>query len=318
MVTMAHGNDGGGSIRIPASCCGLFGLKPTRGRNPLGPSVGDVMHGLVVEHALTLSVRDSAALLDATLGMDVGAPYDAPPRAVPYAQEVNAPPGCLRVAFSTKTFASTPVHADCVAAVHDAASLLADLGHTVFERDLAVADPQRLNDGFVTLWTGGTAASLDDWARTLGRPPTPDAVEAMTWALYELGRAIPLSRYLLAVADLQRASREIQRQFADVDVWLTPTLAEPPVALGTLAPQPGNPLAGFYRAMAYCPFTPVWNITGQPAMSLPLYWNAADIPIGVHVAGRFGDEATLFRLAGQIESARPWSRRVPPAVAGLC
>ncbi len=315
MVPMAHGNDGGGSLRIPASCCGLFGMKPTRGRNPLGPSVGDVMHGLVVEHALTVSVRDSAALLDATRGMDVGAPYDAPYCMQPYVREVRTPPGVLRVAVSVRTIARTPVHPDCVTAVEDAARLLTDLGHTVFAREITVDDPERLSAGFVSLWAGGTAASLDGLARMLGHPPTPDDVEPMTWALYNLGRSTPLSAYLVAVADLQRVAREVQRGFADVDVWLTPTLAEPPVPIGTFAATGDDPMKGFRRGMLYAPFTPLWNVTGQPAMSVPLYWNAQGLPIGVQCIARFGDEATLFRLAAQLEAARPWAVRKPAVCA---
>ncbi len=316
MVPMAHGNDGGGSIRIPASCCGIFGLKPTRGRNPMGPDVGDVMHGLVVEHALTVSVRDSAALLDATEGMDVGAPYAAPGKARPYAQEVGITPGRLRVAVSTATPMGTAVHPDCLAAVEDTAKLLADLGHTVEHRDLAMADPGAMYQAFLALWAGGTVATVDGWAHALGKTPREEDFEPLTWALYESARSVPLSRYLLGVAYLQGVSREIQRQFVDVDVWLTPTLAQPPFALGALDPQPGDPLAGFFRGAEYVPYTPVYNVTGQPAMSVPLGWSPRGLPLGSHFVGRFGDEATLFRLAAQLEQARPWAHRRPPVSVG--
>ena len=314
LVPMAHGGDGGGSIRIPASCCGVFGLKPTRARNPLGPDFGDVFGGLVVEHAVTRSVRDSAALLDATSGPDVGDPYWAPPPARPFLQEVGADPGRLRIAFSTQAPTGAAVHADCVSAVRDAASLCADVGHEVVEAAPEVAG-ELLIQAFITLWSAGCAWTIDGMALVTGRTPTPDQFEPLTWALYEMGRQQSASAYLLAVTALQRVARDIARFLVNFDVWLTPTLAEPPVPLGTFDSPPENPLQGLLRAAAFLPFTPICNVTGQPAMSVPLFWNADGLPVGTHFIGRFGDEATLFRLGAQLEAARPWTERRPPLSA---
>ena len=186
MVAMAHANDGGGSIRIPASCCGLFGLKPTRGRNPLGPHYGDIFSGFAVEHAVTRSVRDSAALLDATAGPDLGDPYAAPAPARPYSEEVNRPPGFLRVAFTTTAATGVPVHADCVRAVQEAATLCAELGHDVTEATPAL-EGDTISQAFLTVWTAGAAWSIDDWARRTKQVPSPECFEPLTWGLYEMG-----------------------------------------------------------------------------------------------------------------------------------
>lgn len=312
MVPVAHANDGGGSIRIPASCCGIFGLKPTRARNPLGPDVGDMMGGLVAEHALTRSVRDSAALLDATAGPDVGDPYWAPPRVRPYVEEVGIDPGRLRIAFTVKAATGAKIHPDCVEAVHDAAGLCADLGHEVDE-DAPEINGQWLTQAFTTVWSAGCASGIDGLAFLTGRFPKRDLFEPLTWALYEMGQRTTGSAYLLAQAVLQQISRQIARFMEKYDIWLTPTLAEPPVPLGTFDAAPDNPMKGFYRAAEYVPFTPVANLTGQPAMSVPLFWNKEGLPVGTHFFGRFGEEGTLFRLAAQLEAARPWANRRPPA-----
>ena len=311
LVPMAHGNDGGGSIRIPASCCGLFGLKPTRARNPLGPDNGDIMSGLVVEHALTRSVRDSAILLDATSGPDVGDPYWAPPPMRSFREEVSASPGRLHIAFTTEAATGIPVHADCVAAVRDAAALCAELGHEVVEGGPEL-DPVLLLQAFTVVWSAGCASILDGITRVTGQAPNPDHVEPLTWALYEMGRGQSASDYIFALSTLQKVTRQVACFFVDYDVWLTPTLAEPPVPLGTFDASPENPLQAFYRAASFVPFTPICNVTGQPAVSVPLFWNADGLPVGTHFVGRFGDEATLFRLAGQLEEARPWADRRPP------
>jgi amidase len=310
MVAMAHGTDAGGSIRCPASCCGVFGLKPTRARNPLGPRYGDLLSGLVVEHALTRSVRDSAMLLDATAGPDVGDPYWAPPAIRPYCEEIATPPGRLSIAFSIATATGVPVHPDCVAAVRDAARLCAALGHEVEEAKF-VLDGDVISRGFRTLWSGAAAWMVDASARLTGQTSSSEGFEPLTWALSEMGRHCTVSDYLFAVEDLQRVSREVARFFARHDVWLTPTLSEPPPRLGAFDPEPDNPMRGLLRAGRFTPFTPLCNITGQPAMSVPLYWNAEGLPIGSHFVGRFGDEATLFRLAAQLEAAQPWAARRP-------
>jgi amidase len=309
-VAMAHANDGGGSIRIPASCCGLFGLKPTRGRNPLGPHYGDLFSGLVVEHAVTRSVRDSAALLDATAGPDLGDPYVAPPAPRPFLEEVSRPPGFLRVAFTTSGATGAPVHPDCVRAVHEAAKLCEGLGHEVSEASPPL-DGDQISQAFITVWSAGTAWTIDDWSRRTGQTPSAERFEPLTWALYEMGGRRSASDYLLAIQDLQAVARQIARFLIDYDVWLSPTLAEPPPALGSFDAPDDNPMHGIFRSALFVPFTPVFNATGQPAMSVPLFWNGDAVPIGVQFAGRFGDEATLFRLAAQLEQARPWADRWP-------
>jgi amidase len=313
-VPMAHANDGGGSIRIPASCCGIFGLKPTRARNPLGPDLGDIFSGLVIDHAVTRSVRDSAALLDATSGPDVGDPYWAPPPARPFLQEVGAIPGKLRIAFTTAASSDIKVHPDCVSALHDAASLCAELGHEVEEARPSL-NMELVMGNFMVLWSAGTAWSIDGLRITTGKVITPDQVEPLTWALYEMGCTQSASAYLLSLSYLQKVAREIAHFFLKYNVWLTPTLSEPPLLLGSFDSPPEDPLRGLQRAQQFVPFTPICNATGQPAMSVPLYWNKEGLPVGIHFIGRFGDEATLFRLAAQLESARPWANRKPPILA---
>jgi amidase len=314
MVAMAHGGDGGGSLRIPASCCGVFAMKPTRARNPMGPDYGDMYGGLVVEHALTRSVRDSAALLDATVGPDAGDPYCAPPPVRPFVKEVGADPGRLRIAFTSAAPTGVPVHAECVTAVREAAALCANLGHDLEEATISV-DAERTTEAFVTAFSAGNAWNIDYMARVTGRTPTPDQFEPLTWAFYEMGRQHSAASYLLAVTDLQKIAREVGRFMAKYDAWLTPTLDEPPVPLSTFDSPPENPLQGIFRTAAYIPFTPICNFTGQPGMSVPLFWNSGGLPIGIHFAGRFGDEATLFRLAAQLEQAQPWAAKHPPVRA---
>lgn len=314
LAPMAHGGDGGGSIRIPASCCGLFGLKPTRARTPLGPDVGDLMSGLDVQHAITRSVRDCAALLDATAGPDVGDPYWAPPPERPFLEEVGAEPGWLRIAFGTEPITGTPVHPDCLAAVQDAAALCADLGHEVEEVSPEI-NGALIVWAFTVAWSTGAALSIDGNALLTGRAPSQDQFEPLTWALAQQGRSNSASVYLAAVTVLQGLGRSVAQFLTKYDLWLTPTLAEPPVPLGTLDSPADDPLRGFERAKQFTPYTPIANATGQPAMSVPLHWNADGLPIGVQFAGRFGDEATLFRLAAQLEQARPWAHRRPPVSA---
>ena len=314
LVPMAHATDTGGSIRIPASCCGVFGLKPTRARNSLSPDYGDMLSGLVVEHAVTRSVRDSAALLDATAGPAPGDPYWAPPPARPFREEVMAPPGRLRVALSVEAPAGVAVHPDCVRATQDVAALCAGLGHEVVEGS-PVIDNDALGAAINTVVAVGVAWDVGHWARTLGTRPSAEALEPLTWALYEQGCRTSGPDYLTAIEHLQRVSRQVARFFGEHDVWLTPTLSNPPLPLGSLESSPEDPLRGYNRDWQNCPFTALCNVTGQPGISVPLWWNGENLPIGVHFMGRFGDEATLFRLAGQLEQARPWANRRPPVHA---
>jgi amidase len=308
MVPAAHGNDGGGSIRIPASCCGLFGLKPTRGRNPLGPDFGDIMNGIISEHVITRSVRDSAAILDATAGPAIGDPYWAPPKGRPYLQEIGAGPGRLRIGFTTGKDIGMAAHEDCIKAVQDAAALCSDLGHHVEEKSPSV-NGKKLAEAFTVIWSAGNASTIK------ALRAKKEQVEPLTWALAEMGLQYDAADYLHAVQTIQRLSREISSFFVKYDIWLTPTLAEPPVPLGTFASTPDQPLRGFNRSGEFAPFTPICNATGQPAMSVPLFWNHDNLPVGTHFVGRFGDEATLFRLAAELEEARPWAGKRPPVSA---
>ena len=314
IVPMAHANDGGGSIRIPASCCGLFGLKPSRARITLGPLMGDQMNGLVNEHVVSRSVRDSAAMLDATMGTMPGDPYTAPEPERPYIEEVGRDPGKLRIAFAKSSASGIPIHPDCVAAVEDAAKLCEELGHDVVEASPPV-NGEQLIPAFTALWSAGNVWGIDSIAMLTGKTPTKDQFEILTWALYEQGKEVTGGEYLLAVSALQMMGRQIGMFHETYDLWLTPTLGSPPVELGHFNSTEEQPMLGFERAADFVPFTPVQNATGQPAMNVPLYWNDEGLPIGVHFVAKLGDEGTLFRLAAQLEEARPWAQRRPPVCA---
>jgi amidase len=315
MVPVAHANDGGGSIRIPASCCGLVGLKPTRARVPLAPQYGDLMGGLVAEHVVTRSVRDSAAILDAIAGPAPGDPYWAPPRRGPsFADAVGSEPAALRIAVMTASPTGSTVHPDCVRATERAAALCESLGHRVEVAALDV-DGDAFTAHFINVWAAGNAWTLLDWEQRVGRPATEDELEPLSWALIGIGRALDAGHYLQSVQELQKITRRIADYFEGIDVLLTPTLSEPPAPLGTFDSPPGEPLTGLARAATYVPFTPPFNVTGQPAISLPLHWNDAGLPIGVQCVGRFGDEETLLSLSGQLERAAPWAERRPPVSA---
>jgi amidase len=311
LVSVAHGNDGGGSIRIPASCCGIFGLKPTRARNPLGPDYGDLMSGLAAEHVLTRSVRDSAATLDATMGVDIGDPYCAPLPKRPFKKEIGKDPGRLRVAYWSKTLRGQTIDEDCQKALLDSVKLCSELGHDLIEMSPKL-DGRQLGRAFTVIWAASCAFNVERIALITGQKPSADQYEPLTWELYEMGIKVNGADYLLAVQTLQSISREVASFFTDYDIFLTPTLGEPPALLGTFDSPADDPLKGWRRSGPFAPFTPICNATGQPAMSVPLYWNEEGLPIGTHFMGRFGDEATLFRLAAQLEKARPWKNRRPP------
>jgi len=311
MVPLAHGNDGGGSIRIPASCCGLFGLKPTRARNSLAPSFGDLFAGLVCEHVLTRSVRDSAAVLDATHGTVAGDPYAAPAlRGTSFLAATERDPARLRIGIVTASPTEVAVDPECVAAVERAGALCEQLGHGIEHIELAI-DGNAFTEHFINVWAAGNAAALSWWAERVGRDATPEDLEPLTWALCELGRAIRADQLLRSIEALQTITRSVARVFEDLDIVLTPTLAELPVALGTFDSPPDEPLLGLMRAAAFVPFTPLFNVTGQPAASVPLGQSESGLPIGVQLAARFGDEETLLSLAAQLERADPWAERHP-------
>ncbi len=332
IVPMAGGGDGGGSIRIPASCCGLFGLKPSRGSTPTGPDFGEFWRGFVQEHVLTRSVRDSAAVLDALWGADPGAPYAAPPRERPLVQEVTTEPGRLRIAFTATPFLGSHLHDDCRRALDDAVRLLEELGHELSEA-APQFDGEAFAIAFVTVLAAETRAEIELAAQAAGRVPRRSDFEATTWGLGLVGKATSASAYASAARSMQMAGRVIGRFLEEYDVLLTPTLAAPPPLIGELQPSRQEMLlmktiarlrAGWLlgaldvikplaeKTLAFIPYTPVFNVTGQPAMSVPLFWNDAGLPVGVHFAARLGAEATLFRLAGQLERARPWFDRAPP------
>jgi amidase len=311
ILPIAHANDGGGSIRIPAACCGLVGLKPTRGRNPLGPMFGDLMNGLVCEHVVTRTVRDSAAVLDCTAGPDLGDPYWAPPPERSYLSEVSRDPGKLRIAYWPRTFRNEAIHPDCVAGLTKAAETCADLGHRVEEAAPDV-DMDRITEATTVLFAANCMATIDAMALATGRKPSADFFEPLTWTLYERGKQVSGAQYQLAVMGLQLASRRIAAFFEDHDAWLSSTLGEPPVKLGTIDPSKIDLEKGLDPVLSYVPYTYVFNGTGQPAISLPLHQSADGLPIGIHLVGRFGDEGLLFRVSAQLEQACPWIDRKPP------
>lgn len=310
MVPIAHANDGGGSIRIPASCCGLFGLKPSRGRISLGPANGDINGGLVNEHVVTRSVRDSAAVLDVLAGWRPGDPYSAPSPSAPFASALATPSRPLKIGFATRhpgpDGSLIESHADCIAAVDHAADLLRSLGHRVEPAEIgALHDPEWM-PRFLTIWVVGVATSIDEASRSIGRSIASDEVEPLTAALAALGRMISGPAYVEAWQWMQRAARGVAAFFTDYDLWLTPTVTSPPPPLGSFAGTADDPLAGIFRAGDFVPFTAPFNATGQPACSIPLYRNAAGLPIGVQLAAAYGREDLLLAVAARLEAAQPF------------
>ena len=313
MVPVGHAGDGGGSIRIPASSCGLVGLKPTRGRVSLGPDDGDVWDGFVVRGVVTRSVRDTAAILDVISGPMPGDPHVAPGAAEPYADEVGTDPGRLRIGVcAVIPNGSTELDSDCVAAAEETAMLLEDLGHDVDAAYPAALAEEVLTTGFGTMYSVFAVNDVDDLSEKVGRPATEADIEPMTWALTEIGRSVTGAQYLAAKRSLQQWSRRMAAWWDEegFDLLLTPTVAEPPPALGQFH-DPSNPLTGLFRSAALVPFTVPFNVTGQPAISLPLHWTADGLPVGIQLAAAFGREDLLIRIASQLEHARPWADRRP-------
>lgn len=316
VTPIAHGSDGGGSVRIPASSCGLFGLKPTRARLPDGPSSGEGWAGMAIDGFLTRSVRDTAALIDATHGPDLGAPYYAPPLHGTLLDAMATPPRPLRIACSTLSFTGDPIHPDCRAAVAHTADLCAQLGHEVIE-----ADPHIDILRFMRAWTNivacGTELTVRSREDELGRPAGIDELDGVTRGAVALGRTISGSQYLDAVGTVHAVGRQTAALFAGelgFDALLTSTLAEPPAEIGRFKPDNEDFLdyrLGPNGILAYSPFTALANGTGQPAMSVPLHWNEQGLPIGTQFMARTGDEALLLQLAAQLEEADPWFDRVP-------
>jgi amidase len=310
LVPVAHANDGGGSIRIPASYCGLVGLKPSRGRASLGPDVGQAIGGLVSELAVTRTVRDTAALLDIIAGPRPGDPYAAPPPHRPYADEVGAPPGRLRIGYAIHHIdpdgRRVRVHPDAERITMETARRLAALGHDVEEAGIeALADPDYA-PRFMTVWATGVAADLDEFAGLLGRPVVAGDVEPLTWALAQVARTLRPGAYALAWRWLEASARRIAGYFEQRDLWLTPTLPLPAPPLGTFTSPADDPLAGIFKAAYYVPYTAPFNVTGQPAISLPLGVDHTGVPLGVQLAAAYGREDLLIRVAAQLEHDRPF------------
>jgi amidase len=310
IAPIAHGSDGGGSIRIPASCCGLFGLKPTRARTPSGPLVGEGWGGLSVHHVLSRSVRDSAAMLDATEGPADGDPYQVQRPERPYLEEVSAPPGPLKIALQGKPLSGAAVDPECESALEDAARLMESLGHSVGEAQPS-GDWDELSHAMWVLVAANVSLSLKRRASEMGRPLSANDVDRVTWSAVEFSSTLDVEAYPAALGSLHRQGRRMAAFHEAYDLVMSPTLAKPPPPLGAL--RTDNPDLNAYRRelVAFMPFTQLFNMTGQPSMTVPLYWSAANVPIGVMFSAPFGGEATLFRIAGQLETARPWFHRVP-------
>ena len=310
ILPMANASDGGGSIRIPASACGLFGLKPTRGRTPFGPDAGEGWSGMSCIHAVTRSVRDSAVLLDATHGPDAGAPYRAPEPTRPYAHEVGADPGNLRIAVQRVPWNGADMHPDCAAAIDDAIALLTGLGHTVEDASFDVDYPT-LGPATQAIMAANLRATVGDRLEKLGRELRDDDLEPITHRIFESAAKRSAEDYARSVRRIHAAGRAVDEVLARYDLILSSTMATPPLPLGAISLQNPDLEAYTHDVMMAAGFTQLFNASGHPAVSVPLHWNEAGLPVGTQLAGRFGDEATLLRVSSQLESARPWFDRMP-------
>jgi amidase len=317
MVPIAHANDGGGSIRIPASCCGLVGLKPSRGRVSLAPEFGDFMSGLTTELVVSRSVRDAAAVLEWVADAPAGEPYYAPGRARSYTEELDADPGRLSIGLMTRPPGGHfEAHPDCVAAAEQAARLLESLGHRVEPSYPDALDDEGYIEKFLVRWTSGVDYGLRYWERKTGQSIGPDDVEPLTWALAEQGRAHSAAGYLEAMEYAQLVARRGAEWWTGHDLLLTPTMALPPAPLGEIGNgDEENPLMPIVRSTPYAIFTAGFNASGQPAISLPLHWSADGLPIGVQLVAAHGREDLLIRVAAQLEQAQPWADRWPELAA---
>ncbi|MFT3871219.1 MAG: amidase [Nocardioides sp.] len=307
LVPIAQGSDGGGSIRIPASCCGLFGLKPSRGRVSGAPMYGDPV-GLSTAGPIAHTVRDAAAMLDILAGRQVGDPFWAPPEAEPFLAACDRDPGRLRIArFVEPVIADAPVHPEVVAVWEDASRLLESLGHEVV--DIPVPLPEAAVPVFETCWAVLTGLTV--------LPPgaSEEQLRPLTRWLTERGRAVSGPQFGLALGEIRRVAAAALAALAPYDAVLTPTLAQPPLPVGALR-NDADPMADFEAQKAFTPWTSAWNVTGMPAVSLPLHWTPEGLPVGIMLAARPAEEALLLSLSAQVEAAHPWADRRPPGWAG--
>jgi amidase len=310
VLPAAHATDGGGSIRIPAAQCGLFGLKPSRGRMSLSPDAGEGWGGLSIGHVVTRSVRDSALMLDCTAGPEPGDPYAAPTPEHSFVEAISQPPRKLKIAMMLKDHRGNKIHPECAKAVTGAAKLCASVGHIVEAMD-APLDLVALRPMNAMIAAANTARTLGLRWKALGREPNAKDVESVTWAVYQRGLKVSGVEYVDAIAAVHAAGRKLAAFLADWDVLLTTALPAPPPKLGYLD-QNGDVQTFTERVTEFLSITPLHNATGTPAMSVPLHWTPEGLPVGVHFAGRYGEEATLLRLAAQLEAAAPWFDRLPP------
>jgi Asp-tRNA(Asn)/Glu-tRNA(Gln) amidotransferase A subunit family amidase len=309
ILPMAHATDGGGSIRIPAAQCGLFGLKPSRGRISMAPDTGEGWGGLSVGHVVSRSVRDSALMLDCTAGLEPGDPYAAPTPERPFVEAIARPPARLRIAMMRSDHRKGKLHPECVKAVEDAAKLCQSLGHIVEEADPGL-DLVALRPMNAIIAAANTARALGLRWKALGREPNSRDIEAVTWAVYNRGLKVSGVAYVEAIAAVHATGRRLAAFLTAYDVILSTTLPAPPPKLGYFDMN-GDVQTFTDRVSEYLSITPLHNATGTPAMSVPLHWTADGLPVGLHFAGRYGEEATLLRLAAQLEAAQPWFDRVP-------
>jgi amidase len=312
LVPVAHASDGGGSIRIPASHCGLLGLKPSRGRNSFGPQLGERWNGFSAEFMVTRSVRDAAALLDVTAGAMPGDPYVAPPPAAPYAHAFRVPAGTLRIGVMRRAPRGLPLDPECLAAVDRAAKVLAELGHTLEESHPEALDEHESVLQYVTVVSSNVARALEAWGDRIGKTIGAGDVETLTWSLAERGRNTSAADLLAALEYVHAFGRRLVAWWeTGFDLLLTPTTSAPPPEIGYLTSTPDEPLRAFVRAAPFGAFTLPFNMSGQPAISIPGHLTASGLPIGAHLVAAYAREDLLLRVAAQIEQAAPWTGRLP-------
>jgi amidase len=312
MVPLAHANDGGGSIRIPAACCGLVGLKPARGRVSLAPTEGESF--LVCDHVLTRTTAESAALLDVLAGPEPGDASWAPPPSEPFAQTAARATGPLRIGVTMTPPLDTPIDPIAERAVRDAAALLSELGHEVEEIEAPWTTPG-LFDLFGAAFGPAVASAIVVAGVIAGREPAEDDMERLSWLLWERSRTLGSAHYLAAIGQLQAHARTLIAGMSAYDAVLTPSLAQRPVPIGALNGDDADPAATFHRSAEFTPFTAIANVTGQPAVSVPLFHGEDGLPVGVHLFGRPAQEGPLLALVAALEAARPWADRRPDLVA---